>query len=162
MKTPSRAVTAVLIIAAMLALGACQAIDAPAARGPLVSAERRGGECPAGPCESLVVIERDGRVHQVKPGSAELGRMGAGRLSALDAAIRTTDFAVLRSRPFTGECPTAFDGQEVIYTFGAPGGPQRVASCEVEIDPANPLFLIVESQLSVGGGGSDGTGGTAP
>jgi hypothetical protein len=159
MLTAPRPIVAVLAVA-LLALAACGTAGPPPAQGALVSVERRGGECPGGPCESLIVIERDGRVHQVKPQAAELGWMGAENRNALDGAIRVTDFAVLRSRPFTGECPIAFDGQEVIYTFGAPGGPQRIASCEVAIDPSNPLFLIVESQMSVGGGGTDGTDGT--
>lgn len=150
METVRPAISIVLLTILLFALGACQAVEPPLPQGPLVSVERRGGECPEGACQSLVVIEHDGRVSQLKPQPADLGRMGTERLAALDAAIRTTDFAVLRSRPFTGECPTAFDGQEIIYVFGAPGGQQRIASCEVEVDPSHPLFNIVESQLNPG------------
>jgi len=140
----------------VVALAACQMVEPPLPQGPLVQVQRLGGECPKGACESRIVIERDGRIHQVKPQPAELGRMGVDQLTALEAAVRTTDFAVLRSRPFTGECPTAFDGQEVIYVFAAPGGEQRIASCEVEIDPSHPLFNIVESQLNPGIEGGEG------
>jgi hypothetical protein len=42
-----------------------------------------------------------------------------------------------------------FDGQEQIYTFATAGGPVRLASCEVEIDPSDPLFAAVESALSI-------------
>jgi hypothetical protein len=68
-------------------------------------------------------------------------------MTALDAAIKTTDFDVVRARPFTGECPVAFDGQEWIYEFGAPGGVERVASCETEIDPAHPAFAATTAAL---------------
>jgi hypothetical protein len=44
-----------------------------------------------------------------------------------------------------------FDGQEVIYEFGAPRGVERIASCETEIDAGHPLFRAVELALAVGG-----------
>ena len=72
-------------------------------------------------------------------------------LTALDGMIKATDFALLRARPFTGECPVNFDGQELIYEFGAPGGVERIASCETEIDPDHPLFLALQQALAAGG-----------
>jgi hypothetical protein len=115
--------------------------------GPLVTVTTRGGECVNGPCGSTIVIERNGRVHQTAPASAELGALPANALTALDAAVRSADFESVRTRKFTGECPTAYDGQEVIYEFGAPGGVQRIASCETEIDPNHPLFVAVKAAL---------------
>jgi hypothetical protein len=47
--------------------------------------------------------------------------------------------------PFTGECPIAFDGQELTYTFHPAGrAPVTIASCEVAIDPADPLFHAID------------------
>jgi hypothetical protein len=40
-----------------------------------------------------------------------------------------------------------YDGQEVIYEFGAPTGTERIASCEVEIDPGHPLCVAVVAAL---------------
>ena len=45
-----------------------------------------------------------------------------------------------------------FDGQEVIYEFGAPAGIERIASCETEIDPDHPLFVAVREAVAAGGG----------
>jgi hypothetical protein len=153
-KAPSRlfVVLALGLVAALVA--GCSVLPGavPTASGPLVTVSRRGGECPAGMCESQVVVERDGRIHVVKPAAKELGQVPTAALAALDAAVRTTDFAQLRSRPFTGECPVNFDGQEVIYEFGAPSGVQRIASCEVEIDPNHPLMLAVSEALLVAEG----------
>jgi hypothetical protein len=123
----------------------------PAAAGPLVAVTTRGGECVDGPCGSTTVIERDGRIHQTAPAAAELGTVPVEVLSALDAAVKATDFGVIRSRPFTGECPVAFDGQELIYEFGAPTGVERVASCGTEIDPDNPLFAATTAALAAAG-----------
>ena len=107
--------------------------------------------CPAGPCGSVVVIERDGRVHQTAPTAVELGTIPVPELTAMNVAIAATDFDAMRLRRFTGECPVAFDGQEVIYAFGAPTGVERVASCETEIDPGRPAFATLRAGLRAGG-----------
>ena len=115
--------------------------------GPLVTVTTRGGECFNGPCGSTIAIERDGRVHQVAPQAADLGVLPAEALGALDGAVKTTNFDAIRERKFTGECPTAYDGQETIYEFGAPTGTERIASCETEIDPNQPVFAAVTAAL---------------
>jgi hypothetical protein len=144
-----RGLAAVALVLAV-ALASCQSIPAslvPAA-GPLVTITVRGGECVNGPCGGTTVIERDGRAHETAPVIKELGRISDTTLAALDAAVKTTDFDVVRARPFTGECPVAFDGQEFIYEFGAPGGTERIATCETEVDPNHPLWVAVAAALA--------------
>ena len=69
----------------------------------------------------------------------------------MNVAIAATDFDAMRLRRFTGECPVAFDGQEVIFAFGAPTGVERIASCETEIDPGRPAFATLRAGLRAGG-----------
>jgi hypothetical protein len=121
------------------------------AAGPLVTYSTRGGECFDGPCGSSIVIERDGVVHEAAKPPNALGQVPADLLTALDAAVKTTDFDAIRSVPFTGECPVNFDGQEQIYEFGAPGGVERIASCETEIDPSMPVFAAATAALQAVG-----------
>jgi hypothetical protein len=116
-----------------------------------VTVTTRGGECLDGPCGSSITIERDGTVHEAAKPPNELGTVPPDVLAALDAAIKTTDFDAIRAVPFTGECPVNFDGQEWIYEFGAPGGVERVASCETEIDPAHQVFAAVTAALQAVG-----------
>ena len=115
--------------------------------GALVTVETRGGMCVDGPCGSTIVIERDGRVHQAAKPPNDLGLVPPSPLAAIDAAIQATDFAELRSHPFTGQCPTAYDGQELVFEFGAPGGVERIATCEVDVDLGLPLFVAVSAAL---------------
>jgi hypothetical protein len=142
---------AALLAVAVATLAGCSMIGASApaiiGTGPLVTVTTRGGECMDGPCGSVVVIERDGTVHEAAKPPNELGTLSRELLTALDAAVKTADFTTIRAMPFTGECPTAFDGQEAIYEFGAPGGIERVASCETAIDPANPVFAATTAAL---------------
>jgi hypothetical protein len=119
----------------------------PLVTGPLVTIETRGGLCAEGPCGTTVILERDGRVHQAAKPPNDLGTVSPVQLAALDSLIRSTDLAAIRSHPFTGQCPTAYDGQEVVLEFGAPGGVQRIASCEVEVDWRQPLFVAVSTTL---------------
>lgn len=141
----------VLVGLMALVLAGCQAIGPsliPDRSGPLVTVTTRGGECMDGPCGSVTVIAQNGEVHTLEPAPAELGQLSPEVLSALDAVIKTTDFDVVRAVPFEGECPVNFDGQEVIYEFGAPTGVERIASCETQIDPDHPLFAGVAAALS--------------
>lgn len=144
-----RGLPAVVVLAVVVA--ACQSIPAVGSlvpgSGPLVTVTVRGGECPEGPCGSTTVIERDGRVHQTAPVAGELGALSGDLFTALDTAVKTTDFDAVRARPFTGECPVNFDGQETVFEFGTPGGTQRIATCETKIDPDDPLFLAVTAAL---------------
>lgn len=115
--------------------------------GPLVTVTMRGGDCPAGTCEQSVILERDGRVHAAAKPPNDLGQVPADAMAALTAAVNQTDYAALKSHPFTGQCPTTFDGQELVFEFNAGTTTQRVASCEVDIDWGSPLFVAVGAAL---------------
>jgi hypothetical protein len=123
----------------------------PAPAGPLVMVTTRGGECPEGACGSMLVIEREGRLRQSAPQEVVVGQVPPETLAILDRMVRATDFATIRARPFTGECPVNFDGQETIYEFGAPTGVERIATCGTEIDPDHPLFATTTRALAAGG-----------
>ena len=76
-----------------------------------------------------------------------MGVVSPDLMAALDDAIRATDFAEIFSRPFTGECPTAYDGQELVFEFATPQGVQRIASCSVQVDYESPLFAAVAAAV---------------
>jgi hypothetical protein len=115
---------------------------------PLVTVETRGGECPEGSCGRLLNIEADGRLHEVIPQDRVVGTVPPEVIESLRTEVEQADYGAIQSRAFTGECPTAFDGQEVIYTFHVTTGDREIASCEVAIDPAGPLFVGVEAALA--------------
>jgi hypothetical protein len=138
----------VWLVVAAFALAGCSSGGVPlSGAGPLVTVQARGGMCPEDMCDSTVVLERDGRVHDGKTPPTNRGRVSAEAYAALDAAIRATDFAAMKAKPFTGECPIAFDGQELIFEFSVGTTTQRLASCEVEIDWSSPLFIAVAGAL---------------
>ncbi len=140
--------TSWLVAAAIVLAGCNSAINVPVpVAGPLLTVEMRGGMCQAGACDNTVILERDGRVHAAAKPPNDLGHVSAGALAALTAAVQSTDFAALTSHPFTGQCPIAFDGQELIFEFSVGSGTQRIASCEVDIDWGNPLFVAVGAAL---------------
>ena len=150
-----RCFRAVLLVVSMLALAGCQSdrpppTSAPSASGEpvvLLTVETRGGLCPNGPCESLIAIESDGSVHQVRPSAEDLGTIPSATLDALTVEIARANFPLIESRPFTDTCPTAYDGQETVYTFHLPTSREEIATCKVAIDPNHPLFLAVAAAM---------------
>jgi hypothetical protein len=103
----------------------------------------RGGLCAPGACWATYYVEHDGRVHLAAKPPNELGYVGEQELAELQSQISAADFDEIRSHPFSGTCPTAYDGQEVVLEFAAPSGSHVIASCEVAIAWASPLFAAV-------------------
>jgi hypothetical protein len=145
----------IFLAVALLAMAACS--SAPAATpsptptaspsGPLLTLTMRGGLCPPGACETTYYVENDGWVHLAAKPPNELGYAGEQELADLQAAISAADFDEIRSHPFTGTCPTAFDGPEMVLEFATPTGTQQIASCEVAFDWNAPLFSAVAVAL---------------
>jgi hypothetical protein len=98
-------------------------------------------------CQAAWTIQGDGRILTQGDDPAEVGRADGAAMTALAAAVRTADYQAIRSRPFTGTCPVAFDGQEVVLEFHAPEGVQRIASCETDIDWTHPLLAATLAAL---------------
>ena len=131
------------LVVAAVALTGCSTNAPLPLTGPLVTVEVRGGMCPAGACDNSVILDRDGRVHAAAKPPNDLGQVDARAMATLTAAIQATDWAALKAHPFTAQCPIAFDGQELIFEFAVGTGTQRIASCEVDIDWGNPLFVAL-------------------
>lgn len=138
--------SAVALVAALAGCNAATNLAVPGT-GPLLTIRHEGGMCMDGPCDFTVVLERDGRVHDGETPPANLGQVSAESFGALEAAIQVTDFEALRARPFTGECPIAFDGQKQVFEFAVGGTVQRLDSCESELDWGSPLFIAMVGAL---------------
>jgi hypothetical protein len=156
----SRIAATTLVVAILLTtvLAGCAFLSGPTASpgptasaappGPLVSVETRGGHCVAGaPCGSIVVLDSDGRVRAASEPPIELGTVPSEDVTGLVTLIETTDFEAIRAHPFTGTCPVAFDGQEVVYEFTTSVGVERIESCVTEVDPRHALFEAVAGIL---------------
>jgi hypothetical protein len=101
-----------------------------------------------GPCGSTVVISADGSVKQTAPKAKDLGTVSEPTLEALMTEIQQADFDAIKSHPFTDTCPIAYDGQQFIYTFTVGSQVEKIDSCVVVVDPANPLFVAVSAALA--------------
>lgn len=112
----------------------------------LVALYAHGGLCPAGnECTSTTTISIDG---SVEFNNAKKTNVSMEQINKLQELINNTNFSEIKSKKFTGTCPTAYDGQEVIYTFNTPNNPETIASCTVEIDINSPLVLELNTIIS--------------
>ena len=148
----ARLIRLILLFSAIASIGALAGCAAATdlvvpGTGPLLTVRLEGGMCMDGPCDSSVVLERDGRVHDGETPANDLGRVTADSYAALNAAIQATDFDSMRAKPYTGECPIAFDGQKQIFEFSVGGTTQRLDSCESELDWSSPLFIAMVGAL---------------
>ncbi len=114
--------------------------------------EWSGGNCAATVCTRVVNIEGDGRLHEVIPEDRVLGIVPEALRDALRVEIERADYRAILSHPFTGTCPTAYDGQAIAYTFHASARDRTIDSCKVAIDPNHPLFKALDAAVKAGGG----------
>ena len=73
-------------------------------------------------------------------------------LGLLTTGIEDADWEAILANPFTGDCPTAYDGQEQVYTFHVEPEPVVVASCTTIVDPSVEPFQTVSGILFGTGG----------
>jgi hypothetical protein len=142
---------AVAALVAMSLLAGCSRFVPPTPApppGPLLTVEWRGGLCPEGLCERSIEIDSDGTVRSSHPAPHVVGQIPPATLDRLSTAIRSADFAAIQGRRFTGTCPMAYDGQEIVYTFHLTAGARVVASCSVAIDPNDPLFRAADAAIA--------------
>jgi hypothetical protein len=133
-----------LLVVTAIVVGACGLLPpgaVPEVINPvLVSYEASGGECPQGPCGFKAQILRDGRVLR-SDGMPQA--VDAQTIAFLAEQVEGTDWDEILARPFEGECPRNFDGQEETYTFNVASKPVIVASCTTAIDPQQDPFRTV-------------------
>jgi hypothetical protein len=109
---------------------------------PIVTVVRHGGLCVTGTeCrEVLRITDRTISAEGYAP-----RRLAPGERRALLRAIRRLDLRSVRAHPFTGTCPTAYDGSESIYRFR--GVAEPLASCRYELKGV-PAVKLTERLLS--------------
>ena len=61
-----------------------------------------------------------------------------------------TDWGAVRAVPFTGQCPTAYDGQKHVYAFPADAGDLVFDSCEFDLSTV-PVIQLIDAALFGGG-----------
>ena len=128
-----------------------QSAGAPkiAANATVLTIRTQGGLCRYGPCWSEKQIRADGSYHATDgTGAQKDGALGQDAAIELTQQIAAADFTAIRAQPFTGTCPTAADGQEVIYTFETLSGSETIASCQVAIDEHSPLFMHIATLIA--------------
>jgi len=113
--------------------------------GKLLEIYSHGGLCPNGECRLSTIITTDGKV--MVNGNLETTLI-SNEITKLRDLINGADFTSIKSIKFTGTCPTAYDGQERIYTFYTDRGTETISSCEVAIDYTSPLFSEITQILS--------------
>lgn len=116
----------------------------PAGRTELLAQRHTwGGMCAGGACRSTLTVAADGRwTWEDETGSHE-GRLGPRVLEEVRAAVATTQLGAATTDAGV-RCEADFDGRSVKVAWAGPGGWTEASSCEVRVDDADPLVVVLE------------------
>lgn len=116
------------------------------AAAPVMSLRIHGGRCPDGACDRTIQIMSDGTYTDTTEASEQgNGQVPKSLIETLVQALEKADYEALKATPFTGTCPTAFDGSETVYTFHTAEGSEELATCKFVLDPADPLIAAADA-----------------
>jgi hypothetical protein len=100
-----------------------------------------GGFCIPKFCDRELTIQSNGSYQYVQGETVRAtGKLSRREVRALKRLIKQADFAAIKSQPFQGVCPIAFDGTKTTYTFLTQNQPEVIDDCEVAVDVEQPLF----------------------
>jgi hypothetical protein len=72
-----------------------------------------------------------------KPRSGVLSQQ---ELRLLNQRVHQANFSAIKSKPFKGTCPIAYDGTEVVYLFQLSLGVEEISACKYAINGKSLLF----------------------
>jgi hypothetical protein len=116
----------------------------PTTKNFLASIRREGGNCRPGGCFSEVAILSDGTYRYGDRTQQTMGKLNRLEIQRFQKRIAVANFDKIKSQPFTGTCPLAYDGPETVYTFRRGDRVEVIRSCQTQIDGKNPLFQQAE------------------
>jgi hypothetical protein len=141
---------ATVLLATTLLAAACTVAGggpapSPVVAGPLVAVTSRGGDCQGVPCDRTVTLMADGTLRLAAKEPNEVGRVPLTQVDRIRGLIAAADFPAMLARPYTSECPTAYDGVETVVTFWSGDVQHVLAGCTVAIDWGDPLLSAVSA-----------------
>jgi hypothetical protein len=68
------------------------------------------------------------------------GMLSQQELRLLKQRVQQANFSVIKSQPFKGTCPIAYDGIEVAYLFQLNRGVEEISACKYAINGKSLLF----------------------
>jgi hypothetical protein len=120
-----------------------QAMPTPKSEIFLVKIQFRGGMRATATIPELL-IRPDGLYRSsngVSPPKS--GFLSNQELRLLKQRIKQADFKAIKSKPFQGTCPIAYDGTEIVYLFQlhqVHQGVEEISTCKYAINGKSPLF----------------------
>lgn len=108
----------------------------------LASRTVQGGRCITGLCLRRYRVYADGRWDYTDNTRSSDGRLSPEDLDAVEDAVVST--RIFDAAPFTGLCPTAWDGSEIVYVWVDDDSLYRESTCTREIPDTDPLVEVLE------------------
>jgi hypothetical protein len=119
---------------------------------PLFIVTYTGGLCPYGPCHKDIHLYRTGK-YVISDGSGKQSQVVVEtvRIAQLDATLEQTDFTTVAVPSTSPVCPSAYDGQDITYTFYPKMGSVTIP-CNASVGTSvQTLITEVQMLLSIYG-----------
>ncbi|MEA2826596.1 MAG: hypothetical protein QOG43_1035 [Actinomycetota bacterium] len=147
---PAVAIVAVLLVGACVSRGDGRSgpatTTASTATGAdsdlLVEVVKSGGLCAGDVCGEQVAIRRDGSWTRTVNGKRSTGKLSGKDAGEMRAAVDQQGPAIATLPQTRTRCPSATDGQDVIYTYHFAGTTAEASNCKVDVAGPNPLLAL--------------------
>lgn len=106
----------------------------------LLKVRKSGGFCPDNQCFSELTILQNGTYRYEDAQKTGTGKLSRRAFTQLKRRLARLNIEQVRSKPFTGTCPIAYDGPETFYRFLIGNTVEEISDCKSAIDPQDPLF----------------------
>jgi hypothetical protein len=109
---------------------------------PLVKVTTTGGMCVYVACGAVTTVDTLGNlIRKDGSGKESIKKIDFTEISDLRSLVEGTNYEGMRRFPFTGTCPTAYDGTQYIYEFYVHGKVEILDMCKTNINYDDPLFV---------------------
>ncbi len=116
----------------------------------MLTVETSGGLCVTGACSSTLKLKQGGSWTLRVGNQTSYGDLPAGPEGLVVATILHSQRSDLVSGPFTGTCPTAYDGQQTVWTLRRSDKDIMVDSCKDQIRPHAAFFKALATAAASG------------
>lgn len=106
----------------------------------LLKVRKTGGMCRLNSCDRELTILNNGTYRYEDATKTGAGKLSRRAFSRLKQRLAKLNIEQVRSQPFTGTCPIAYDGPETLYRFLIGQTVEEISDCKSAIDPGDPLF----------------------
>ncbi len=106
----------------------------------LLKVRKSNGFCMQNRCYGELIILENGTYRYEDATKAAHGKLDRRAFARFKRKLAQVNLDKVKSKPFKGLCPSAYDAPETSYLFLTGNTVEQISECQYEIDLRDPLF----------------------